>query len=72
MSIINSAFSMSTTQNDELLLFFKTAVEIYRNPRCDSSMGEILEMGMEQWLSCPANDEDQRALDYVYGPQGHA
>jgi len=35
-------------------------------------MGEILETGMEQWLSCPTSDEDKAALEYVYGPKGHA
>jgi len=56
----------------ELLDYFKTAVEIYRLPNCKFSMGEILETGMEQWLSCPTSDEDKAALEYVYGPKGHA
>jgi len=62
---------MSNT-NQELLNFFKTAVKIYRMPNCKHSMGQILESGMEQWLSCPTNDEDKAALKYVYGPKGHA
>tara|TARA_R100000458_G_scaffold28190_1_gene25775 strand:+ start:871 stop:1059 length:189 start_codon:yes stop_codon:yes gene_type:complete len=62
---------MSNT-NQELLDFFKTAVKIYRMPNCKDSMGHILELGMEQWLSCPTNDEDKAALEYVYGPKGHA
>ena len=62
---------MSNT-NQELLEFFKTAVKIHRMPNCEFSMGEILESGMDNWLGCPTNDEDKAALEYVYGPKGHA
>tara|TARA_B100001094_G_scaffold275112_1_gene282482 strand:+ start:258 stop:473 length:216 start_codon:yes stop_codon:yes gene_type:complete len=68
---INSAFLMSNT-NKELLEFFKTSVEIYRMPNCKHSMAQILELGMDSWLGCPTNDEDKAALEYVYGPKGHA
>ena len=71
MSNINSAFLMSNT-NKELLEFFKTSVEIYRMPNCKHSMAQILELGMDSWLGCPTNDEDKAALEYVYGPKGHA
>jgi len=62
---------MSNT-NQELLEFFKTSVEIYRMPNCKHSMAQILELGMDSWLGCPTNDEDKAALEYVYGPKGHA
>jgi hypothetical protein len=71
VSNINSAFLMSNT-NKELLEFFKTSVEIYRMPNCKHSMAQILELGMDSWLGCPTNDEDKAALEYVYGPKGHA
>ena len=71
MSNINSAFLMSNT-NKELLEFFKTSVEIYRMPNCKHTMAQILELGMDSWLGCPTNDEDKAALEYVYGPKGHA
>ncbi len=62
---------MSVT-DQELLDYFKTAVDIYRMPNNEYSMAEILELGMDTWLSCPATDEDVAALEYVYGPKGHA